>query len=347
MNVFESPLQAQKVDKDRRQYILSFVSYITGTVILIYGLPHLVAGNIALAMILLSTSIAFLLTVAYYRRTGNIGRACTVEALLVIGFVLALVYHGGYQNTALYWVYPFPVILFGLLGVRRAIFGNTIVLAVIAMMLFLPDWIPAKYRDEEATRFFASLVVVVMAAGINDYFRERSHHKMSALQMSREQQANTDPLTLLPNRRFIDASFEPQLARMPEEFLPLGVVMCDIDHFKRLNDQFGHQAGDEVLKLIARLFSKTLRRQDIACRTGGEEFLIFLPRTELADVRIVAEKVRAQLANNVFPIKGEEQTVTASFGITVCENPADLSAAVETADERLYRAKKNGRNRVV
>ncbi len=347
MNVFESPLQAQKVDKDRRQYILSFASFISGTVILLIGLPHLLAGNLLLAAILLGTSTAFLLTMAYYYRTGNIDLACKIEALLVAGFVLALIYHGGHRNTALYWIFPFPLILFGLLGVRNALIVSTVVLISIALMLFTPDWIHAEYRDEETTRFFASLVITVIAAGINDYFRERSHHKMSDLQVNREQQANTDPLTLLPNRRFIDASFEPQLAHTPEEFLPLGVVMCDIDHFKQLNDQLAHQAGDEVLRQVAQLFRNTLRRQDIACRTGGEEFLIFLPRTELADVQLVAEKVRVQLAETILAIKGTAQSLTASFGVAVCHSEDELSVAVETADERLYSAKRDGRNRVV
>lgn len=347
MTFFESQTQAQNVDKDRRQYILSFVSYISGTVILLYGLPHLMSGNVALASLLLGTSLTFLLTVVYYHRTGDIDLACKIEALLVVGFVLTLIYHGGYRNTALYWIFPFPLILFGLLGVRNALISNAVVLLAIAVMLFAPDWIRAEYRVEETTRFYASLVITVIAAGINDYFRERSHHKMSALQLSREQQANTDPLTLLPNRRFIDASLQRQMNRTPEEFLPLGVVMCDIDHFKQLNDQFGHQAGDHVLREVARLFRKTLRRQDIACRTGGEEFLIFLPRTELVDVRIVAEKVRVQLAKTVFPIKGKAHRITASFGTTVCHNTGELSAAVERADEQLYNAKKSGRNQVV
>jgi len=347
MNLFESQAQAQNVDRDRRQYILSFVSYISGTVILLYGLPHLMSGNVALASLLLGTSLTFLLTVAYYHRTGDIDLACKIEAVLVVGFVLALIYHGGHENTALYWIFPFPVILFGLLGVRNALIGNTLVLLAIAVMLFTPDWIHAEYRPEETTRFFASLVIMVIAAGINDYFRERSHHKMSALQLSREQQANTDPLTRLPNRRFIDASLEPRLNLTPDEFLPLGVVMCDIDHFKQLNDRFGHQAGDDVLKEVARLFRKTLRRQDVACRTGGEEFLIFLPRTELTDVHIVAEKVRAKLANTVFPIRGSPHRVTASFGTAVCQSAGELSATVEYADEQLYNAKKAGRNRVV
>ncbi|WP_027328110.1 GGDEF domain-containing protein [Marinimicrobium agarilyticum] len=346
MILFESDSQGHKIDNDRREYILSFVSYISGAIILFYGLRHLMLKNTSLALILLSASTAFLLTVGYYRWSKNIERACLIEALLVALFVLALVFHGGYANTALYWVFPFPAILFGLLGVRNAAIGNTLILVLLAIMLFVDGLIPAQYRPEETSRFFASVVIVVMVSWINDYFRERSHQKMDVLQATREKQANTDPLTLLPNRRFIDSHLGRDLAHRPEEFLPMGVVMCDIDHFKRLNDQFGHHTGDLVLKQVAEHFRKALRRQDIACRTGGEEFLLLLPKTDLNDARLVAEKVRDQLARQPFIIKEKEHPITASFGVTVCETADALASSVEQADELLYRSKQSGRNKV-
>lgn len=346
MTIFESSNQAHKIDNDRRKYILSFVSYISGGVIFFYGLRHLFLGDIVLSLILLSAAIAFLLAVGYYRWSRNIERACLIEAGLVASFVLALVYHGGHANTALYWVFPFPAILFGLLGVRNAVIGNALILLALAAMLFIPDLIHAQYRPVETSRFFASVVIVVMVSWINDYFRERSHQKMNVLQVTREKQANTDPLTLLPNRRFIDSHLSRDLTHRPEEFLPMGVVMCDIDHFKRLNDQFGHHTGDLVLKLVAEHFRTALRRQDVACRTGGEEFLLLLPKTDLNDARLVAEKVRNQLARQPFIIKGKEHPITASFGVTVCETADALGSSVEKADALLYRSKQSGRNKV-
>lgn len=346
MILIENDSQGHKIDNDRREYILSFVSYISGAVILFYGLRHLALKNTNLALILLAAATAFVLTVGYYRWSKNIERACLIEAFLVALFVLVLVYHGGYANTALYWVFPFPAILFGLLGVRNAVIGNTLILLLLAIMLFVDGLIPAQYRPEETSRFFASVVIVVMVSWINDYFRERSHQKMDVLQATREKQANTDPLTLLPNRRFIDSHLGRDLAYRPEEFLPMGVVMCDIDHFKRLNDQFGHHTGDLVLKQVAEHFRNALRRQDIACRTGGEEFLLLLPKTDLNDARLVAEKVREQLASQPFIIKGKAHPITASFGASVCETADALEPAVERADELLYRSKQSGRNTV-
>ncbi|WP_347330166.1 GGDEF domain-containing protein [Marinimicrobium locisalis] len=346
MTIADSHNQAHKIDNDRRRYIMSFVSYIAGAAILFYGVRHWAAGSTALAVLLLSTALAFLLTVGYYRWSRNIERACLVEAVLVAMFVLALVYHGGYANTALYWVFPFPAVLFGLLGVRRALFGNIVILLVLAVLLFTPDLTRADYRPEETSRFFVSAVLVVIVSWINDYFRARSHQKMDVLQATREKQANTDPLTLLPNRRFIDAHLGRDLAHRPEEFLPMGVVMCDIDHFKRLNDQFGHHTGDLVLKQVAEHFRTALRRQDFACRTGGEEFLLLLPKTDLKDTRMVAEKVREQLARQPLSIQGREHVITASFGATVCNTADALGASVEQADELLYRSKQSGRNKV-
>lgn len=346
MQWFDSTVQARAIDADRRHYILLFVSYITGGVMAVYGLRHLIAGNALLATILLGTSAAFVLTAIYHHRSGRLERASVIQAVLVAGFVLVLVWHGGYQNTALYWVFPFPAVLFGLLGTRQALIGNGLILLILSAMLFRPEWIRADYPLAESTRFLASLAIVVLACWFNEYFRERSHNHMSALQRTREEQANTDPLTRLPNRRFIDASLRPGLINHAEAYLPLGAIMCDIDHFKALNDRFGHREGDEILRQVGELFRRVVRRQDIACRTGGEEFLIFLPQTDYRDACAVAEKIRARFAETKFEVRGRNHRVTASFGVSTCPTAQALDAAVEEADRLLYRSKQAGRNKV-
>ena len=312
------------------------------------GLRSVLAGasDLLLTALLFGIAGAFLATMVYYHWSRNIERACLIETVWVGLFVLTLVYHGGYANTALYWVFPFPAVLFGMLGTRNALIGNGLIMAGLAMLLFASEHIRAEYREEEIGRFYISLLVVVVASWMNEYYRQRSHDEMSELQATREQQANTDPLTLLPNRRFIDAEFAHNLAQKPDDFLPLGVVMCDLDHFKQLNDQFGHQTGDHVLRQAAQRFRQTLRRQDIACRTGGEEFLMFLPDTDLADALTVAEKVRRHLASTPFVVRGEAHQITASFGVAVCHNVEKLEAAVEAADQALYRSKLGGRDQV-
>jgi diguanylate cyclase (GGDEF)-like protein len=122
--------------------------------------------------------------------------------------------------------------------------------------------------------------------------------------------------------------------------------MCDIDHFKQLNDQFGHAAGDEVLRDVAKLFQQNLRQQDIASRTGGEEFLLIFPQTEYYNAYLVAEKIRVAFEQYRFLKPHPSYRVTASFGVAQCHNASDFSKAVLLADQQLYQSKAKGRNQV-
>lgn len=344
--ITESSKQAQWIDARRRYYILSFVSYITSSVMLFYGFKNLYYEQILLPVILFGTGLAFLLNIIIFHYRGNLNRACFIESLLVGSFVLGLVYQGGFNNTALYWVFPFPAILFGLTGVKNALIANSILLLLLSIMLFVPELILAEYKEAEASRFIASLVLVIVVCCINDLFRERSHDAMNQLQQSKEAQANTDPLTQLANRRFIESTLTKSLQQQPENFFPLAIIMCDLDHFKQVNDTFGHDAGDEVLKALAALFNRNTRRNDIACRSGGEEFLLFLPQTRLNDAVNVAEKIRQQLAGEIFMIEASRQTITASFGVAVCHEANEFNATIKAADLQLYQAKQHGRNKV-
>ncbi|MCC5825972.1 GGDEF domain-containing protein [Alkalimonas sp.] len=338
--------QSQHIDARRRHHILAFVSYITSAVMFVYGYKNLHAEQWLLPLILFITGSCFLLNVLIYQATQKLQRACTIEALLVGAFVLSLVYQGGHQNTALYWVFPFPAILFGLLGVRHALISNAALVMILAVMLFIPELILAEYKEAEASRFLASLLIVIIVCWINDHYRERSHQAMELLQQSKELQANTDALTGLANRRFLDSSLLPALAQQSNEFFPLAVIMCDIDHFKQLNDQYGHDVGDEVLKGVANLFQQNLRQQDIACRIGGEEFLLILPHTSATDARNVAEKIRQQFAQQRWVTSDKDYKVTASFGVAECNQAEQFNEAVKLADQQLYQAKHLGRNQV-
>ncbi|WP_161796357.1 GGDEF domain-containing protein [Arsukibacterium ikkense] len=342
----DSTQQAGKIDARRRRYILFFVSYITSSVMFFYGFKNFYAEQVLLPAILFGTAAAFLINISYFRWSGNLNLACNIEALLVGCFVLSLVYQGGFNNTALYWVFPFPAILFGLLGVKKALFSNGLLLIVLALMLFVPELIMAEYKEAEASRFIASLLIVIIVCWINDHYRERSHEAMELLQQSKEIQANTDPLTLLLNRRFIDSSLNFSLQQQADALLPMAVIICDIDHFKQLNDQYGHAAGDAVLRHLASLFRNNLRQQDIACRIGGEEFLFFLPKTPVDAALQVAEKIRHALLDNPLQLEQLALPVSASFGVASCINSDSLAAAIEHADKQLYQAKNSGRNRV-
>lgn len=155
------------------------------------------------------------------------------------------------------------------------------------------------------------------------------------------QAADSDPLTGLANRRAMSAA----LKRLDDAGRPYALLALDIDHFKRVNDTYGHDIGDEALKHIARMIAGCSRLGDVACRAGGEEFCLILPHTTLDVAREIAERIRSVIAETAIRPIG---TLTLSIGVACrgLETP-DAASTLKRADERLYIAKDSGRNCVV
>ncbi len=160
----------------------------------------------------------------------------------------------------------------------------------------------------------------------------------------------TDPLTGIANRKCFDLRIAEGVADAKENGQTTSLMMLDIDHFKKFNDTYGHQLGDEVLKLVARTFVESIKGQDTAARYGGEEFAIILPRTTLKNAVIVAEQIRKTMADKVIVNRrsGDKLgAVTLSIGVASSTGDELPSAILQRADEALYVAKRKGRNMVV
>jgi two-component system cell cycle response regulator len=162
--------------------------------------------------------------------------------------------------------------------------------------------------------------------------------------------ALTDSLTGLYNRRYMETHVGTLVERSAARGKALSVLILDIDYFKSINDNFGHDTGDDVLREFAERLKASIRGIDLACRYGGEEFVVVMPDTDLGVATLVAERIRRRIAGEPFPIeKGARGIeVTISIGIATRTGPQDnASHMLKRADEALYRAKRDGRNRVV
>jgi two-component system cell cycle response regulator len=162
--------------------------------------------------------------------------------------------------------------------------------------------------------------------------------------------AITDVLTGLYNRRYMESHLATLVEQGAARGKPLAVLVLDIDFFKAVNDTYGHEAGDEVLREFSVRVRKSIRGIDLACRYGGEEFVIVMPETDMAVAATVAERLRRRVANEPFPIEQGKRPieVTISIGIATLEAAEDNAASIlKRADQALYRAKRDGRNRVV
>ncbi len=169
------------------------------------------------------------------------------------------------------------------------------------------------------------------------------------VQMSIEM-AITDALTGLFNRRYMESHLATLVEQAAARGKPIAVLVIDIDYFKAVNDSHGHDAGDDVLREFALRIRKSIRNIDLACRYGGEEFVIVMPETDMAVATMVAERLRRRIATEPFAIQQGARTleVTISIGIAARGDASDNAAAIlKRADTALYRAKRDGRNRVV
>jgi diguanylate cyclase (GGDEF)-like protein len=155
--------------------------------------------------------------------------------------------------------------------------------------------------------------------------------------------ANADSLTGLFNRRKGWETLEFEITRAKRYDRPLSVIMLDIDHFKAINDKYGHVAGDGVLNEISKILQKNLRSTDILARWGGEEFIIISTETNLRNASQVAERLRLSIERDHLP---KVDKVTASFGVVEVEKEDDIASLMQRVDGRLYQAKASGRNRV-
>jgi diguanylate cyclase (GGDEF)-like protein len=201
-------------------------------------------------------------------------------------------------------------------------------------------------------------VVNGIASGADDFIskpfdphelqvRLRTGRRIVEMQRALLEQATRDALTRLWNRRSIDSILDKELARSLRAAESVGVLVVDIDHFKKLNDTYGHAAGDAALRDVATQLESVLRPSDSVGRYGGEEFLVVLPNCDLTGALATAERLRETVANCRLRLAESDVSVTVSIGVAVtgggCVEAAEL---IRRADEALYRAKRNGRDRV-
>lgn len=169
-----------------------------------------------------------------------------------------------------------------------------------------------------------------------------------------EQESITDPLTGIYNRRYLERRLTDEIARANRYGMPLSVLLIDIDHFKRVNDIYGHQVGDLVLEGLAQLIVTTLRTTDIVARYGGEEIMVIAPSTPMKTAADLAERLRKVVENASFEVPAELNLDISALGVTVSigvacfgQQARDMNDLIQHADKAMYRAKKEGRNRVV
>jgi diguanylate cyclase (GGDEF)-like protein len=159
-----------------------------------------------------------------------------------------------------------------------------------------------------------------------------------------EAAVNLDPLTGMPNRRYLQSTLAGRLAELEREGLRFGLILGDVDCFKRFNDEHGHETGDEVLKMVGRTLAHSCRAYDLAARWGGEEFVVLAGHGTVEKVQSLAQRLRTMVEHSTLEHKQDVLRVTMSFGATLARNDDNADSIFARADELLYQSKSGGRN---
>jgi two-component system cell cycle response regulator len=210
---------------------------------------------------------------------------------------------------------------------------------VKALEIGVNDILPRPIDPQELS---ARVKTQIQRKRYTDYLRHNLDHSLEL--------AVTDQLTGLHNRRYMTGQLDSLVKRAALGGEPVAALLIDIDHFKKINDTFGHDVGDEVLREFALRLASNVRAIDLPCRYGGEEFVVIMPDTQLADALRIAERIRNHVSGSPFRVAhGKELlTVTISIGVSATSGPNDTpEALLKRADEGVYEAKASGRNAVV
>jgi len=224
---------------------------------------------------------------------------------------------------------------------------------VIGLYLFSWFIVPNIILDAAILHwiFAANLVWAVLSLCVIGYFFEKRAGEIeSSLLLANKRLtslASTDPVTNLANRRIMLSRIDQEKEKLDQTGEAFTLIMIDIDNFKEINDEYGHDAGDFILVNLANIINFIVRKQDQVARWGGDEFLVFLPETGTEGGRVVAEKIRARIITTPFIYHEMDIPVTVTLGVSMCNTNIGIGNCIRKADLALYTGKQAGKNRVI
>ncbi len=343
--------KGKMININRQVAVVHLFSFVGIAVTGLLGIAALIAGDYWLATALFaSTSLFVASQIVQIKLQAAVGHVIAVTILLstVMILMLFLVITGGKDNTGPLWIYVVPPVAMFFGGVFTGLVTVGLYSCLLSIILFYPNdlLLLTSYSFAFKTRLLLSFLTLSFLAAFYEYSRQKSYEKVRQLSTQFEQQARHDPLTALLNRRGMGQFLDHEIIRFHRSRKSLSLILVDMDHFKRVNDNFGHAIGDKVLVKTANLLRECVRGQDVVSRWGGEEFLIMLPETEIGSAMQVAENLRQKIQSTPIKAIDSDVNITASFGVCEINGQTPLNRALNLADKALYLAKENGRNRV-
>ncbi len=337
-------------EEKRRRTSAVFILLISILAISSFSIYHFFAGNYLISILNWAACFSFLATVVYIRKKE---KASFVYWIISVSFGIICSIITAIDRTEiayLFWAFTLPPIAFSILGHKKGIAVN-IVFLFINLFLMSTAWkiFPtAPYSGFVVVRF---AVIYVMLTLIIFAYEASQQILINYIQKEKdkfEKASMYDALTGLSNRLDIMTKIEAERERQLRLGNPFTLILGDVDNFKDINDTYGHDSGDYVLKKIAGILKDQVRGIDHPSRIGGEEFLIMLVETDINDCRKVAERIRKEIESTVFSYRHANFSVAMTFGLSAYQGVDDnVEECIKRADQALYIGKSQGKNRVI
>jgi len=336
-------------ENNRKIFILNLFALVGMSITGVMSLIAFYNANYTLAIVLLVASFIYFLARFIQLKIKNhvVSSSVVLYSLYILMFYL--IYSGGANNTGPLWIFMVaPVSLF-LHGLKVGLIELGVFVLIISILLFTPDnaLLATTYTEDFKTRLVYSFLTTTFLSAFYEYSRHKSYVDLTNLSIKYKALSKFDPLTHLPNRREALNKIEFEQNRLNRNQSSLCVILCDIDFFKKINDRYGHDAGDFVLVELSKLFLTIIRKQDLVARWGGEEFLFLLPDTDKAGAQIFTKKLHEVLSSHYFEFQNKSLQITVSMGVSEVTSQQDIEQNITLADENLYKAKHSGRNQTV
>lgn len=315
--------------------MISLVGLIITLFVTPYGIYRLLSGNLVVGIADLLIVLSSIIAVIYAWRTDDTVRP---GKFLAVAFCIgALIVCFNLGTNGVFWIYPLLVFIFFLVSPLTAVVLSMLMLSVLIIADLLAPGVIFESHYQ--------LLAFGSTAFISSFFAYVFAYRTQLQRSELKQLASIDSLTGAGNRHTLNAELELAMQLNQRLQTNFGVILFDLDHFKQINDNYGHRTGDEILVQLVPLISSVLRQSDRVFRYGGEEFLVLLRDINAADLPQLAEKIRLNVERRLLLPDGKP--VTLSAGVAMLQPDEDWEQWLHRADMALYQAKNNGRNQVV
>lgn len=333
-------------DQNLSRFTADLVSIFGVLILIVFAYVEYKAGHFEAAFARISFALILLLNAGVYiwLKSWSLYRS---GLLIVFTAILVFISLSDIEtHTSLLWWYAYPLLVVPIMGCSK---GLWIVIAANVFTISFIHW-PSLYGDYASNsqifklRFSFSFAFVSLTSYVLNWVTEQASQKNKQSMELLQRYAVYDELTELYNRRGLKEKLQHELRLAFRRQTEMSIVLCDIDYFKAVNDKYGHDAGDEALRSIARTLKDTARDTDIVGRWGGEEFLIVLPDTKLEKAFQLVERIRSRVEESLIDLDDTSIHLSISCGLSSTRFCKTLDELVSAADECLYMAKADGRN---